>query len=117
MLYQRIFLIILLFAITTINSAYASTTIEYKSLCKYFNSKGVLKFKSTCKVNWGTLGVKCGERFILTFPNGSEVWIYSPIDGTSTANDIEAKISIEDKRILVKTKEKEIFIFNAPPEN
>jgi hypothetical protein len=31
MLYQRIFLIILLFAITTINSAYASTTIEYLS--------------------------------------------------------------------------------------
>lgn len=92
----------------------ASTTVDYSSPCKYFNAQGKLKFSGTCQVNFGTLGVQGGARFIMTFPNGAEVIIYDK-NQIASANNIPADIAIAGGNIVVTTDEGEIFIFKESP--
>lgn len=88
----------------------ASTTIDYSSPCKYFDVRGDLRFSGTCKVNYGTLGVQGGARFILTFPNGAEVTIYDSRQQASV-NNISADLAIAGGNVVVATDEGEIFYF------
>ncbi|MDJ0729601.1 MAG: hypothetical protein QNJ33_06360 [Crocosphaera sp.] len=89
---------------------YGSTTVDYSSFCHYIDSKGQLSTSTTCQVNFGIVGVDRGLRFILTFPNGAEVWIYD-LKGKCTANNIPCKLMISGNNVAVITEEGEVFVF------
>lgn len=90
----------------------ASTTVNYSSACKYFDASGKLRFTGTCRVNYGTLGVQGGARFIVAFPNGAEVTVYD--DGQkASANNISADVAVAGGNVVVATDEGEIFIFQT----
>lgn len=100
----------------------ASTTLEYDGECKYFDAKKVLKYAGACHFNWG-VGMlpdpdnDSYERYIMTYPNGNEVWIYINANGTATVNDIAAT-SLKTKNGFrkVKTTQGEVFEFTKGAE-
>lgn len=105
-------LIIALEVILNPQLANASTTVDYSSPCKYFDASGKLQFSGTCSVNFGTLGVQGGARFIVTFPNSAEVTIYN--DGQEAfANHASADVAVAGDNVVVATVEGEIFIFKT----
>lgn len=93
--------------------AVASTTEDYSSPCKYFNSDGNLQASNTCNVNFGTLSVAGGARFIVTFPNGAEIVVILPVDGEAETNGIPSDIAIAGGNVVVATEQGEIFIFRS----
>jgi hypothetical protein len=93
------------------SAAYASTTIEYSSPCKYFNKAGTLKASTTCRVNYGTLSARGGARFIVTFPDRAKVTIYLYTDGKVETNQIPSQAAIAGGNVVIATEEGEIFIF------
>jgi hypothetical protein len=97
--------------------AYASTTINYSSACKYFNSRGELQVSTTCQVNWGTLGVSGGARYIVTFPNGAEIEVYIYTNGEVETNGISSSVSYRNNNVVIKTIEGEVFIFKRGGQN
>ncbi len=102
--------------------ASASTTLEYDGECTYFDAKAILKYSGDCRFNWG-VGMlpdpdnRYYQRYIMTYPNGNDVWIYINADGSATVNDIVAT-SIESKEGYekVKTIQGEIFEFTRGSE-
>ena len=105
--------------------ASASTTLEYDAECKYFDAKKVLKYSGKCHFNWG-VGmespddqghVKTYQRYIMTYPNSTEVWIYINDDDSATVNDIPA-MSLESKKGFEKviTNQGEVFEFTKGSE-
>lgn len=100
----------------------ASTTLEYDGECKYFDAKKVLKYAGACHFNWG-VGMlpdpdnDSYERYIMTYPNGNEVWIYINANGTASVNDITA-VSLEAEKGYrkVMTTEGEVFEFTKGSE-
>ena len=102
--------------------AYASTTLEYDAECKYFDAQKVLKFSGTCHFNWG-VGMlpdpdnDSYERYIMSFPNGNEVWIYINANRSATVNDISA-VSLKSKKGYrkVRTIQGEVFEFTKGSE-
>ena len=105
--------------------ASASTTLEYDAECKYFDAKKVLKYSGKCHFNWG-VGmespddqghVKTYQRYIMTYPNSTEVWIYINDDDSATVNDIPA-ISLKSKKGFEKviTNQGEVFEFTKGSE-
>ena len=102
------------------SSAFASTILEYEAQCKYTNANKVLKYSGKCHGNWGVVmqpNDTYYERYIITYPNGSEVWIYINSDGSTTVNNIKA-VTIKAKKGYekVQTVEGEIFEFTKAPE-
>ncbi len=102
-------------------SAFASTTIEYPAHCKYYNSAKQLKYSGKCHGNWG-VGMNPDDnstyqRYILTYPNGSEVWIYINSNGSASVNNIPA-IPIKARKGYEKvmTAQGEIFEFTEGSE-
>ena len=92
-------------------NANASTTMEYESSCEYFDAKGK-QLSKTCIVNFGIIGVDRGLRYILMFPNKTEVWIYHYSEsGETKANGIPASIAFGKNKVVVVTEQDEIFIF------
>ncbi len=91
--------------------AQASTTVNYPSPCKYFDKSGTLRAATTCKINFGTLSVRGGTRFIVTFPDRAEVVIYIGTDGKVEANRVPSKAAISGGNVVIATNEGEIFIF------
>lgn len=117
LMYYKIFkisttLIIALEVIFNSRLLSASTTIDYSSTCQYLDTLGKVRFTGTCKVNYGTLGIEGGIRFILAFPNGAEVIIYDDKEKAS-ANNISADVAVAGGNIVVATEEGEIFIFKT----
>ena len=101
--------------------ASASTTIEYEAECKYFDAKKILKYSGKCHFNWGVGMLPDDgsyERYIMTYPNGVEVWIYINADGSASVNDITAK-SIKSKKGYKKvlTIQGEVFEFTKGSES
>ena len=105
--------------------ASASTTLEYDAECKYFDAKTVLKYSGKCHFNWG-VGmespddqghIKTYQRYIMTYPNSNEVWIYINDDDSATVNDIPA-MSLKAKRGFEKviTNQGEVFEFTKGSE-
>ena len=105
--------------------ASASTTLEYDAECKYFDAKKVLKYSGKCHFNWG-VGmespddqghVKTYQRYIMTYPNSTEVWIYINDDDSATVNDIPA-MSLKSKKGFEKviTNQGEVFEFTKGSE-
>lgn len=105
--------------------ASASTTLEYDAECKYFDAKTVLKYSGKCHFNWG-VGmespddqghIKTYQRYIMTYPNSNEVWIYINDDDSATVNDIPAK-SLKSKKGFEKviTNQGEVFEFTKGSE-
>ena len=105
--------------------ASASTTLEYDAECKYFDAKTVLKYSGKCHFNWG-VGmespddqghVKTYQRYIMTYPNSNEVWIYINDDDSVTVNDIPAR-SLKSKKGFEKviTNQGEVFEFTKGSE-
>lgn len=97
----------------------ASTTLEYSAECKYYDANQALKYSGPCKANWG-VGMNDGDgyqRYILTYPNGSEVWIYIDSEGDATVNDIAA-ISLKAPQGFEKvmTTQGEVFEFTEGSE-
>ena len=122
---NRLFAAMLLLAtLTSYSVASASTTIEYDAECKYFDAKQVLKYSGKCHGNWGVgMNPKSNgimstyQRYIMTYPNGNEVWIFINDDDSATVNDIpamalKAKLGYEK----VKTTQGEIFEFTKGSE-
>ncbi|MEL6381052.1 MAG: hypothetical protein AAFQ89_00985 [Cyanobacteria bacterium J06626_18] len=95
--------------------ANASTTVDYSSPCEYFNAEGTLQATTTCNVNFGIIGVDQGTRFILTFPDGAEVWIYDYVDGETQANGVPSDMAIAGDNVVLATEDGEVFIFKASP--
>ena len=93
--------------------ANANTTVEYPSQCEYFNAEGTLQASTTCNVNFGIIGVDRGTRYILTFPDGAEVWIYDYVDGGTEANGIPSDMAVAGGNVVLATEEGEVFIFKA----
>ena len=105
--------------------ASASTTLEYDAECKYFDAKTVLKYSGKCHFNWG-VGmespddqghIKTYQRYIMTYPNSNEVWIYINDDDSATVNDIPAvslKARVGYEKVL--TTEGEVFEFTKGSE-
>ena len=115
---------LLLATLTSYSVASASTTIEYDAECKYFDAKQVLKYSGKCHGNWG-VGmnpqpngiISTYQRYIMTYPNGNEVWIFINDDDSATVNDIpamalKAKLGYEK----VKTTQGEVFEFTKGSE-
>ena len=105
--------------------ASASTTLEYDAECKYFDAKTVLKYSGKCHFNWG-VGmespddqghIKTYQRYIMTYPNSNEVWIYINDDSSATVNDIPAR-SLKSKKGFEKviTNQGEVFEFTKGSE-
>ena len=105
--------------------ASASTTLEYDADCKYFDAKTVLKYSGKCHFNWG-VGmespddqghIKTYQRYIMTYPNSNEVWIYINDDDSVTVNDIPAR-SLKSKKGFEKviTNQGEVFEFTKGSE-
>lgn len=93
--------------------ANASTTVNYKSPCKYIDTTGRLRANQTCNVNFGTISAKGGARYIVTFPNGAEITIVQTADGQTTTNRIPSSLAIAGGNIVDATEEGEIFIFKS----
>jgi|26BtaG_2_1085354.scaffolds.fasta_scaffold48195_2 hypothetical protein len=103
-----------------ISLASASTTIEYAAQCQYFNANKVLKYSGKCQGNWGVVAPTpedSYQRYILTYPNGNEIWIYINSDGSTTVNDIPA-LSLKSRNGFEKvvTTEGEVFEFTKGGE-
>ncbi len=105
--------------------AFAGTTITYDAHCKYYNSSQQLKYSGSCKANWG-MGMDVDnkgnmrgtyQRYILTYPNGSEVFISINSNGSAYVNNIPS-IPVKAKRGYEKvmTSEGEIFEFTEGSE-
>ena len=119
-LYPALVLIVMPFSIAS-----ASTTIEYDGECKYFNANKVLKYSGKCHFNWGVSmespneqgHIKTYQRYIMTYSNKNDVWIYINEDGSATVNDIPA-MSLKSKKGLekVKTTQGEVFEFTEGSE-
>lgn len=104
------------FCITT-SLSYASTTSDANSKCEYIDAKGDLRLSTTCIVNFGILSVEGGARYILTFPNKTQVIIYETDKG-STANGTPSQISHGGNgRVAVVTNNGEVFVFSTPLDN
>ncbi len=109
-------------AMLSLSVASASTTLEYDAKCQYTNAKTVLTYSGNCHFNWG-VGMlpdpdnDSYERYIMTFPNGNEVWIYIYANRSATVNDIAAE-SVNTKKGYrkVKTIQGEIFEFTKGSE-
>ena len=107
-------------AIMSFPIASASTTLEYDAQCKYSNAKKVLKYSGKCHFNWGVgmgVGDSTYQRYIMTYPNGNEVWIYINDDDYATVNDIPAvslKARVGYEKVL--TTEGEVFEFTKGSE-
>lgn len=104
----------------SVSLASASTTIEYAAQCQYFNANKVLKYSGKCHGNWGVVAPTPDEsyqRYILTYPNGNEMWIYINSDGSATVNDIPA-VSLKARKGFekVRTTEGEVFEFTKGGE-
>ena len=122
---KRLFAAMLLLAtLASYSVASASTTIEYDAECKYFNAKQVLKYSGKCHGNWGVgmnpqpNGIMSTyQRYIMTYPNGNEVWIFINDDDSATVNDIPAK-SLKSKKGFEKviTNQSEVFEFTKGSE-
>ena len=107
-------------AMMSFSIASASTTLEYDAQCKYSNAKKVLKYSGKCHFNWGVgmgVGDSTYQRYIMTYPNGNEVWIYINDDDSATVNDIPAvslKARVGYEKVL--TTEGEVFEFTKGSE-
>lgn len=106
------------------STASASTTLEYDAQCKYFDAKKVLKYSGKCHFNWGVGMVPkpndiilTYQRYIMTYPNGNEVWIYINDDDSATVNNIPA-VSLKAKKGFEKviTNQGEVFEFTKGSE-
>ncbi len=100
----------------------ASTTLEYDAKCQYADAKKVLKYAGNCHFNWG-VGMLSDpdndsyERYIMTYPNGNEVWIYIYANGSATVNDIPAKsLTTKNGYRKVITTQGEVFEFTKGSE-
>lgn len=105
---------IVLLAIT--QEAYSSTTTDTNSKCVYVDPKGDVRLSTACNVNFGILSVDGGARYILTFPNKTQVTIYETKEG-STVNGIHSEIAHGNGQIAAVTKKGEVFIFSIPLDN
>ena len=110
-------MLVVLIPMMSFSIASASTTLEYEGECKYFDAKKALKYSGNCHFNWG-VGMLTDpnndsyERYIMTYPNGNEVWIYINADGSATVNDIAAtSVTAKDGYEKVKTIQGEAFEF------
>ncbi len=109
-------------ALLSFSIASASTTLEYDGECKYSDAKKVSKYSGNCHFNWG-VGMlpdpdnDSYERYIMTYPNGNEVWIYINANGSASVNDIAA-VSLEAEKGYrkVMTTEGEVFEFTKGSE-
>lgn len=106
------------------STASASTTLEYDAQCKYFDAKKVLKYSGKCHFNWAVGMVPkpndiilTYQRYIMTYPNGNEVWIYINDDDSATVNNIPA-VSSKAKKGFEKviTNQGEVFEFTKGSE-
>ena len=104
-------------AMLSFSLASASTTLEYDAKCQYVNAEKVLKYAGNCHFNWG-VGMLTDpdndsyERYIMTFPNGNEVWIYIYANRSATVNDIAAESASTKKGYRkVITTQGEVFEF------
>ena len=122
---KNILSVTLLLIMMPFSIASASTTLEYDAECKYFDAKKVLKYSGKCHFNWG-VGmespddqghVKTYQRYIMTYPNSTEVWIYINDDDSATVNDIPA-MSLKSKKGFEKviTNQGEVFEFTKGSE-
>ena len=122
---MRKFLSVIFIFSTTVLSfsiASASTTLEYDGECNYSDAKKVSKYSGNCHFNWG-VGMlpdpdnASYERYIMTYPNGNEVWIYINANGSASVNDITA-VSLEAEKGYrkVMTTEREVFEFTKGSE-
>ena len=109
-------------AMLSFSLASASTTLEYDAKCQYVNAEKVLKYAGNCHFNWG-VGMlpdpnnDSYERYIMTFPNGNDVWIYIYANRSATVNDIAAEsVSTKKGYRKVKTIQGEIFEFTKGAE-
>lgn len=93
--------------------ARASTTVDYTSSCKYFDAIGILQVDTTCRINTGSLGAGGGARYIVSFPNQTEVVVYIYQDGKAETNGIPSDIAIAGGNVVIATDEGEIFIFRS----
>lgn len=103
---------VLLAYLTLEPKAQASTTVNYSSSCKYIDPKGIIQINTTCQVNFGTLGVSGGARYIITFPNGAEVTVYISQDDSVEANGITSDAAIAGGNVVITTEQGEIFIYD-----
>ncbi len=102
--------------------AVAGTTIEYEAHCNYVNAKNVLKYSGTCKANWG-VGMfadnlsQTYQRYIITYPNGAEIVVFTYGNNEGVVNDIPAKLLAPKNGLeRIKTVEGERFEFTKGSE-
>lgn len=101
-----------------VGSVPAATSIEYNGNCKYVDSAKKTKYAGKCSINFGIAGVMGDSaRYILTFPNKTEVEIYLLKNNLAAVNRTPAKTSITGKQMTVLTGEDETFIFSLPSKD
>ena len=100
------------------SAAIASTTVEYSTACTYADSSKKIRYKGSCQGNFGITGAdpKSPVRYIMTFPNKSEITVFIYPNGLAVVNDIPAKTLQSPKgRIRLITGQDEVFEFGSPP--
>ena len=98
--------------------AHGATTIEYAATCKYSDKNNRVKYQGPCQANFGVGGMtsKFSARYIITFPNKSELVIYVYENDLAIINDVPAKIlTSPPKTLRFVTGEREEFQFTTPP--
>ena len=81
--------------------------------CKYLAPNGEIQVSTICSVNFGTLGISGGARFIVTFPNNSQIVVYDYVNGKAETNGIPSDVSVAGGNVVVATNNGEIFIFKT----
>ena len=109
---------LLAFATLFVGSVLAATSIEYDGYCKYVDSAKKTKYSGKCNINFGIAGVMGDSaRYILTFPNKTEVEIYLFKNNLAAVNKTPAKTSINGRQMTVLTGEDETFVFSLPSKD
>jgi hypothetical protein len=101
-------------------SVSASTTVEYKATCRYVDSNKKERYAGPCQGNFGLTSAdpKTPMRYLMTFPNKSEITVFVYSNGLASVNGIPAKHISSSKGIIkLITGEDEEFHFSTPPRD
>ena len=97
---------------------YAATSAEYPAVRRYTDKSKKVKYSGPCTGNFGLAGMNSpyGARYIMTFPNKSEITVYLYENDLATINDIPAKrLPSPPKTVRFLTGQNEEFQFSTPP--
>lgn len=112
------FFIFVVSSLSISNKTYAATTSDYPANCRYANKNKKVKYIGPCNVNFGLAGMNSqyGARYIVTFPNKTEITVLLYENDLALINQIPAKrLPSPLKTIRFITGENEDFQFTTPP--